>query len=310
MKLIEGPFADWPVPSGRAATTIGVYDGVHRGHQRVIADLGRRAAAEDLLLTVVTFRRHPAVVLAPDRVPPQITTLAQRLELLAGLDVDQVAILDFDETLRHQAPGDFVAQVLVAGLASAVVSVGADFRFGYRQSGDVAVLAQLGAVHGFEVVPVALVGESEPFSATRIRDALTRGDLNTAEALLGRSFELRGTVVAGDGRGRAIGVPTANLRLAPHQALPAHGVYAVRAGIGRPDRPAVANVGIRPTFNGSTTVVEVHLLDTDVDLYGVELHVEFVARIRDEQRFAGIDELVGQIRQDVSTARMLLGVSG
>ncbi len=307
MKLIDGPFAEWPAPSARAATTIGVYDGVHRGHRRVITDLGRRAAAEDLLLTVVTFRQHPAVVLAPGRVPPQLTTLAQRLELLAALGVDQVAILDFDETLRHLTPEDFVARVLVGGLASVVVSVGVDFHFGYRQSGDVAVLTRLGAVHGFDVVPVALVGESEPYSATRVRDALTQGDLTTAEALLGRPFEIRGTVVAGDGRGRAIGVPTANLRLAPFQAVPAHGVYAVRAGIGRPELPAVANVGTRPTFDGSATVVEVHLLDSDVDLYGVELHVEFVARIREEHKFAGIDELVSQIGRDVSHARVLLG---
>lgn len=286
--------------------TIGVYDGVHRGHQRVIADLRAAASERGLFTTVVTFRRHPAAVLAPDRVPPQLTTLQRRLELFASFGVEQVALLEFDEEFRSRSAESFVTDILVGALDTRFVAVGREFRFGYRQSGDVSLLEKLGAELGFAVVPVALLGDSAPISATRIREVLSRGDVAGAAQLLGRPFEVCGTVVRGDGRGRAIGVPTANLALPPQQALPASGVYAVTVGRGEDRFPAVVNVGVRPTFGGSATVVEAHLLDADVELYGTELCVEFVSRIREERRFDGIDELVDQIHRDIAAARTML----
>lgn len=309
MRIIEGPIAAWPRPEQGAAVTIGVYDGVHLGHQRVIGDLGSRAAEGGLLLTVVTFRRHPVTVLAPERVPPQLTTTRQRLELFHDLGVDQVALLDFDDEMRHLSPDDFVERVLVDGLDTGVVSVGEDFRFGYRQQGDVPLLAELGRVHGFDVVAVPLLGDAAPHSATRIREALAAGDLAEVERRLGRRFQIRGVVVAGDSRGRLLGFPTANLELHPHQALPAHGVYAVMAGVESSSLPAVANIGVRPTFDGSSLVVEVHLLDQEMDLYGKQLHVDLVAKIRPERRFDGKDDLIAQITADVASARSILATA-
>ena len=283
-----------------------MYDGVHRGHRHVISRLGERATSLGMELTVVTFRDHPATLLAPDRVPPQLTTRAQRLELFAELGVDCVALLDFDERTRRLSPEAFVGDVLVDALGVGLVSVGEDFRFGYRQQGDVALLTELGRRHGFVVDPVRLVGESSPFGATQIRASLAAGDIESVNHALGRPFQLRGLVVRGDGRGRSIGYPTANLRLAPHQALPKRGVYAVRAGVGAPELPAVANVGVRPTFDGVTEVVEVHVLDVDVDLYDRELQVDFVFRIRSERKFAGVAELVAQIARDAEAAAEVL----
>lgn len=306
MKVFEGPFEGWPTPERRSAITVGVYDGVHVGHQALIRSLGARTATADLDLVVVTFRRHPATVLAPQRVPLQLTTLEQKLDRFEALGVDTVGVLDFDERVRRLSAEAFVGEVLVASLHAAVVSVGTDFRFGYRQQGDIEALEALGLRHGFEVAPVELVGADEPVSATSIREVLANGDVAAAAEMLGRPFELRGVVVAGDGRGRSIGVPTANLALAPHQAIPRHGVYAVRVGVAGVEYPGVANVGVRPTFDGHHEVVEVHLLGVELDLYGTELAVAFVSRIRDERRFSGVDELVGQIGRDVAAAADLL----
>jgi riboflavin kinase/FMN adenylyltransferase len=317
MRLLEGPHRSWPIPERRSAVTIGVYDGVHRGHRTVIAALGRDAVERDLALTVVTFRTHPAAVLAPDRVPRRLTTLSQQLELFDELGVDQVAILDFDDALRHLPAEAFVTEVLVDALAAAVVSVGEDFRFGYRQQGDCALLARMGAAHGFQLAPVAIVGDGEgAFTASDVRDALADGDLGAAGRILGRRFAVRGVVVRGDGRGRAIGFPTANLRLDEAQALPSRGVYAVWVRVGDGVLPGVANIGVRPTFDGTVEVLEAHLLDLadrpegegseGIDLYDQEVDVEFVSRIRDEQRFDGVESLVAQIGADVAEARARL----
>jgi len=306
VKVLEGPFQGWPPGARRRAATIGVYDGVHLGHRHVITRLGESAARNGMDLTVVTFRNHPATLLSPERVPPQLSTLAQRLEQFAALGVDVVGLLDFDERLRRLPPEVFVADVLVAALDVGLVSVGEDFRFGYRQQGDVTMLAEMGSRLGFEVDAVPLVGNSVPFGATQIRRTLAAGDLEAVNHALGRPFQLRGVVVRGDGRGRSIGFPTANLRLAPHQALPGRGVYAVRTGVRAATWPAVANVGVRPTFDGVTETVEVHVLDRTVDLYDRELQVDFIFWIRSERRFAGVDELVTQITQDAELAAEVL----
>ncbi len=307
MIVLEGPFEGWPRSERGRAATVGVYDGVHRGHQHVISSLRAASTEADLDLAVVTFRRHPATILAPHRVPPQLTTLEQKLELFDQLGVVVVGVLDFDERVRRLSPEAFACDVLVEALNATVVSVGGDFRFGYRQEGDVASLTALGARFGFDVRPLPLVGDGEPISATAIRTALTAGDIDAVTAALGRPFQLRGVVVPGDGRGRTIGIPTANLQLVPHQALPRHGVYAVRTHVAGEVLGGVANVGTRPTFDGHREVVEVHVLDWDRDVYGTQLAVDFVARIRSEQRFSGVDELVGQIRRDVAAAAAILG---
>lgn len=307
MIVLEGPFEGWPRTARGRAATIGVYDGVHRGHQQVISSLRAAAATADLDLTVVTFRRHPATILAPQRVPPQLTTLDQKLEIFDELSVDVVGVVDFDERVRRLSAEAFVCDVLVEALNVAVVSVGDDFRFGYRQEGDVKALIALGARFGFEVRPLPLVGGDSPISATAIRVALAAGDIDAVTEALGRPFQLRGLVVPGDGRGRTIGIPTANLQLAAHQALPRYGVYAVRVHVGGEVRAGVANVGTRPTFDGHREVVEVHVLDWDRDVYDTKLGMDFVARIRNEQRFSGVEELVGQIRRDVAAAAAILG---
>lgn len=309
MKVVDGPHGSWPHPERRTATTIGVYDGVHRGHRAIIGALGEQARARDLALTVVTFRAHPAEVLAPERVPPRLTTLDQQLDQFASLAVDLVAVLDFDEELRRLSAETFVVEVLVEALECVVVSVGEDFRFGYRQEGDVALLRELGTTHGFMVAPVALVGDADgPFRASAIRAALADGDLGDAGRILGRRFAVAGTVGRGDGRGRSIGYPTANLELAPRQTLPKRGVYAVWARLEDGTSPGAANVGVRPTFAGDSDgdILEVHLLDTDRDLYDLAIEVEFVARIRDERRFDGVEELAAQIGRDVAEAARLL----
>ena len=317
MKLLEGPHQSWPSSERRSAVTIGVYDGVHRGHRALIAALGGHAAERELALTVVTFRTHPAAVLAPERVPARLTTLSQQLELFDELAVEQVAILDFDDELRNLPAEAFVTEVLVDALDAALVSVGDDFRFGYRQQGNCDLLVAMGAVHGFRVEPVAIVGDDEgPFTATGVRSALADGDLGAAGRILGRRFEVRGVVVRGEGRGRAIGFPTANLLLADGQALPRRGVYAVWMRVGDGTLPGVANIGVRPTFDGTTEVLETHLLDQphprdqgeggEIDLYDREVDVEFVSRIRDEQRFDGVAALVAQIGADVAEAKARL----
>ncbi|MBA2337727.1 MAG: bifunctional riboflavin kinase/FAD synthetase [Acidimicrobiia bacterium] len=309
MNLVVGPHGSWPHPERRAAATIGVYDGVHRGHRAIIGALGEQAGERDLALTVVTFRSHPAEVLAPERVPPRLTTLDQQLDQFAALGVDAVAVLDFDDELRRLSAERFVVEVLVEALECAVVSVGEDFRFGYRQEGDVALLRELGTTHGFMVTPMALVGDADgPFRASAIRAALAEGDLGEAGRILGRRFAVAGTVARGDGRGRSIGFPTANLELSPRQALPKRGVYAVWVRLDDGNAPGAANVGVRPTFAGDTEVLEVHLLDSDRDLYDQAMEVEFVARIRDERRFDGVDELAAQIGRDVAEAARLLAV--
>jgi len=302
--VLSGDPGRWsPVP-GPHAVTIGMYDGVHRGHQRVLAEL--RDADPDLPLAVVTFRDHPAIVLNPEEAPLLLTSVEQRLELLEASGAGVVAVIDFNERFRHTEAIDFVEQVVVRTLQARVVAIGADFRFGYRLGGDVALLEALGRAHGFTVRRVGIFEDGEPVRSTAIRRVLAEGDVASAWRLLGRPYQLRGVVVPGDGRGHTIGFPTANLDVDARMFIPASGVYAVECGPGDLRFPAVANIGVRPTFGGTTRVVEVHLFDYDGDLYGLELRVDFRAWIREERKFPDVDTLVAQITSDVATARMLL----
>jgi len=309
MKVMRGDPRRWgPAPSGGSAVTIGVYDGVHRGHQTVVADLAARAGAMGVSQrAVLTFDRHPLAVVSPERVPRLLTTIEQRLEVLESLDVDLVGVLPFEQ-IREMHPGEFIHQVLLGSLGVKLVVVGTNFRFGRDRAGDVASLQREGTRHGFEVDALELLrGDGAAVSSSAIRSLLHEGDAEGAERALGRPFELRGVVVTGDGRGRTIGFPTANLSFSEEMAVPARGVYASQVRVGDVFVPGVVNVGVRPTFGGETLTVEVHLLGFDGDLYGQKLGVCFKHRLRDERRFADVDALVVQINKDVDEARRVLG---
>ncbi len=309
MKVVTGPPRDWGLAERERAVTVGVYDGLHAGHRAVLARLRRRALELGGLETaVVTFDPHPLQVVAPEHAPRLLTGIGHRLELLEQTGVDLAAVLPFDEETRLLTPAAFAATVLAGALRARLVVVGEDFRFGYNRVGNVASLAELGDAHGFAAEILPLVGGQAPISSTRVRAMVAAGDVEEAAAALGRPHEVRGMVVPGDGRGRTLGFPTANVALPPGLAVPRSGVYAVRAGkMGEPLLPGVANIGSRPTFEGAGEALEVHLLEWTGDLYGATLRVAFVSRLRDERRFAGAGELAEQISADVAAARRRLG---
>jgi len=305
VKVLNGSPGSWPPSDQAQAVSIGVFDGVHRGHQKVIGDLRERAADDGLGITVLTFDPHPMSVVAPDRAPRLLATMDQRIDWLAELGVDQVGILPFHE-VRTMSPADFVDQVLVATLNATIVAVGADFRFGLNRAGDVGTLVASGAFR-VDIVDLLTAGTA-PVSSTKIRDFIAAGDVGQAADDLARPFTLRGTVIEGDQRGRGLGFPTANMFPPGELIIPAHGVYAGRALVEGEAHPCVVNVGVRPTFGGGTsTVVEAHLLDGDFDLYGKEIDVEFVARLREERKFESVDQLRTQIDADIAAGRAILG---
>jgi riboflavin kinase/FMN adenylyltransferase len=296
----------------RTAVTIGAYDGVHLGHRALLRDLIVRAEAADLTPVVVTFDRHPASVVRPDSAPPLLTDLDQKLELLAQCGIARTLVVPFDRARADESAEDFVTEVLVDTLEAQLVVVGEDFHFGHARRGNVALLRQLGLVHGFEVVGVGLTGEDEaPVSSTRIRSLVAAGDVVGAAALLGRPHEVRGTVVHGDGRGGPVlGFPTANLEISTDIALPADGIYAGRYT--RPDGTvyeAAISVGRRPTFYdpaSASVLVEAYLLHFEGDLYGEVGRVSFVSRLRDERQFDSVQALIDQMHQDVADTERLL----
>lgn len=301
--IVFGPDPrSWP-DLGATSVALGVFDGVHLGHRAVI-----RAAVENgRLPTVLTFGNHPATVLDPASAPSRLTSLERRLELISDLGVEVAAVIPFDDDLRLTGADEFIARYLVDGLRARHIAVGEGFRFGHGARGSVELLVARGVESGFgvtEVSPVRL-GDREVRS-TAIREAIASGDVEEAASFLGRPHEVEGTVVPGDGRGRTIGFPTANIDFDPLSALPRSGVYAVWVSSDGLREPGVVNLGVRPTFDGTRTTLEAHLLDWEGDLYGRKLRVEFVRRIRDEKRFDSIDELSRQIREDVGAARAVL----
>lgn len=304
MIVLQGPPETWEMPA-ESAVAIGVFDGVHRGHQRVIGalDADTRVA--------LTFGSHPAQVLSERGAPPQLTTLRERIRLLGEAGANTIAVLDFDESMVAMSPEAFVQRVLVDALSARSVSVGEDFRFGRDAAGSASTLEELGARSGFEVTVVPILEvDGEEIRSTRIRELVAEGDVATAALLLGRPHLIRGVVVPGAGRGATIGVPTANVSFPDGLAVPRRGVYAVYAEVDGTNLPGVANLGVRPTFGGESEVLEVHVLDGDYALSGKEIGVAFVARLRDEQRFDGVDELVAQIHRDIEAAGEYLdGVS-
>ena len=300
------------MPIGRLVA-IGNFDGIHLGHQAVLADAARDAHARGLEPIVLTFDPHPAAVIGR-AAPPMLTPLSRKIELVQRLQPDvRVVAQTFDHAFAAQSPEAFAEEVLVKQLATRLAVVGKNFRFGQGRAGDFEVLRALGDRLGFETRSHALVGDAlGTFSSTRAREAIASGDLDAASAILGRPHALTGLVARGDQRGRTIGFPTANLA-GSCEALPSFGVYAVvvdRLGEDDPVSHAaraaalatgVANIGVRPTVKeGAPPAIEVHLFDFDGDLYGARLRVHLLARLRGEQRFPGLDALRAQIAKDAA----------
>ncbi len=299
------------VPDPRLASCVvtwGVFDGVHRGHQEVLATLAAWARERGAPSVAVTFDRHPAEVLRGVDVP-LVCPLDVRLERIGLAGVDATLVLSFSKAFAENSAETFVADIIARRVGAKAILLGHDSHFGKDRAGDFDMLRALGARIGVEVracEPLAWRGR--PMSSSLVREAVAAGRLDDAAELLGRPFSLHGVVVAGDGRGRAIGVPTANVELR-HKVRPPRGVYAVRVPLGTREWPGVANIGVRPTVveNGRETV-EVHLLDYDGGaLYGRDLEVRFIARLRDERKFDGLDALKAQIAADIEAARRALG---
>ena len=301
------------VPGPGHAVTIGTYDGVHIGHQTVIASTGRLAAERGLRTAVVTFHPHPAAVLRPESAPLMLTDIDQRLDLLARAGVDTTLVVDFDVDQATETAEDFVRRVLVEWLTAKVIVVGDDFHFGKGREGNVELLNDLGRRFDFEVVGLDLLPHPDradvSVSSTALRRAVADGDVIAASRLLGRYHEVRGPVVTGDQRGRTIGFPTANVAVPRDRALPGDAVYA--AWYLRPDgsiHPSAVNIGKRPTFydNAEHSLMEAHLIDFDGDLYGEPARVCFVEKLRGERRFDGIEALRAQLADDIVEARAVL----
>jgi riboflavin kinase/FMN adenylyltransferase len=296
---------------GTTLIAIGNFDGVHRGHRAVLESAAARARLDGLLPIVLTFDPHPAVVLGKSG-PSLLTALDRRIELIGRVAPEiRVVVEPFTLELSKLSARAFVEELLLRDLGARVVLVGKNFRFGHGREGDVALLERVGNELGFSAVSTDLVADaSGPLSSSRVRKAIAAGDLGDAQAVLGRPHALSGRVVRGDGRGRTIGVPTANLE-SVLELRPPNGVYACLVDHVENDGSAkklgigAVNIGVRPTV-GAGPSVEVHVLDFDRDLYGQTLRLHLVERLREERRFAGIDELVAQIRRDLDAARQTL----
>jgi riboflavin kinase/FMN adenylyltransferase len=303
---------------GPSVVTIGNFDGVHRGHQEVLAHARARAAElGGLPVVALTFDPHPMAVLHPEHAPAAITAPAERAELLAAAGADAVLILPFDRDVACWSPQEFIDRVLVGTLHAKAVVVGENFRFGHKAAGHVDTLIAAGSQAGFEVVGLALAGDRQPWSSTNIRALIAEGDVEGAAEALGRPLRITGVVVEGDKRGRELGYPTANLPVPAGLAVPLDGVYAgwltvLEPAPGAPaydePLPAAISVGTNPTFDGLDRRVESYVLDRDdLVLYGARIAVDFVARLRGSQiRFESIDDLLVQMKADVDAARRIL----
>ena len=300
-----------PRLDGGSVVTIGAYDGVHLGHRALIGEVRQRAAQLDCATAVVTFDRHPATVVRPESAPKLLTDLEQKLELLAATGLDHAVVVHFDLARSEESAEDFVHEVLVGCLGARSVVVGHDFHFGHRRRGNVALLQQMGGELGFDVLGLRLIADpgADVYSSTRVRSVLLDGDVAQASLLLGRAHEVRGRVVIGDRRGKELGFPTANIAVPGEILLPADGIYA--GWYRTPDRQlhmTAISLGRRPTFyeHSESSLLEAYLLDFSGDLYGQPAAVQFVARLRGEERFDSVDDLKGQMRRDVEDARRAL----
>jgi riboflavin kinase / FMN adenylyltransferase len=294
----------------KPCVAIGVFDGVHVGHQAVIRQARDEARVRGGTSVVLTFDPHPQRILQPDKAPPLLTATAHKLRLIAQLGVDACLVLKFDQAFAGLAPEEFLDQLCRQADRLQVICVGTRFHFGHNRAGNIRLIERLAPRYGYtarEIEPVR-IGE-HLVSSTVVRQQVLRGHLDLAATLLGRPYSVLGTVQPGDHLGRQLGFPTANLN--PHQeALPPNGVYVVHARLGEQHLPAVVNLGTRPTVTGGThrRTLEVHLLDFDRDLYGQDLEVIFVAKLRDEQKFASLEALKHQISVDIAAARQRLNL--
>ncbi|MEJ2456360.1 MAG: bifunctional riboflavin kinase/FAD synthetase [Candidatus Thiodiazotropha sp.] len=309
MQLVRGLHNLRPDHRGCVAT-IGNFDGVHLGHQSVFRHLLEKGAELGLPTTVVTFEPQPREFFQAASAPARLTRLREKLQAIGEVGVERVVVLEFNKRLAAMPAELFVEELLVEGLGTRFLSVGDDFRFGSGRQGDFALLQRMGRINGFEVENMNTYKlDADRVSSTRIRELLTQGDFETARQYLGRAYRICGRIGHGDKRGRSIGFPTLNVNL-HRRVSPLHGVYAVKVD-GLDDRPVpgVANIGVRPTVEGDTRyLLEVHLFGFNRDVYGEHIGVEFVRKLRDEQRFENFEALRRQILLDADAARAILGV--
>lgn len=303
MELIRGLQGLRPRHRG-CVLSIGNFDGVHLGHQAVLGQLAEAGGKLNLPTLVVMFEPQPQEYFLGANTPPRLMRLREKLQALRRYSVDRVLVLPFNESLAHMPAAEFIERLLVQGLDARYVAVGDDFRFGHQRQGDFALLQAAGEQHGFQVVNMHSFNiDGERVSSTRIRQALAAGDMATATKFLGRSYRMTGRVARGAQRGRTIGFPTANLYL-HRKVTPVQGVFAVEMfGVEGEPQPGVANVGIRPTVDGTRSLLEVHLLNFSGDLYGRYVEVAFLKKLRDEKRFESLEALKAQIVHDAETAR-------
>jgi riboflavin kinase/FMN adenylyltransferase len=299
LKEITTPFA-------RSVITLGNFDGLHLGHQELIRKVIRRAKETDARSIVVTFRPHPLKILAPEKCPPLISIYEEKIRLFEKLGIDVLVKIPFTLEFAKMTPGDFVKGILCDMLGAKEIFVGFNYRFGRGREGNITTLKALGERLGFTVREVEQVSlDGEVISSTKIRHLLRDGEVEHAARLLGRTYTITGIVVKGDGRGKDLGFPTANI--APkHSIIPAHGVYAVRLFVRDRFYDGIANIGMRPTFDKNVLTVEVHVFDFNEDIYGEDISLYFIGKIRDEKKFGSAAELIHQIRADVGLARDLL----
>jgi riboflavin kinase/FMN adenylyltransferase len=302
---VDSAPGDW----GRSVITIGVFDGVHRGHQQIIGHAVRRAAELRERSAVVTFDPHPSEVVRPGSHPPVLTPQRRKAELIEALGVNVLCVIPFTVGFSRLTPAEFVHDVLVEHLHAQLVVVGENFRFGHRAAGDLMTLRELGAAFGFAAEGAPLVSEDgTTFSSTYIRSCVAAGDVRAAAAALGRPHRVDGVVVRGDQRGRFLGYPTANLETPPHTAVPADGIYAAWL-VRRGERLAAAvSIGTNPTFSGRERRIEAFVLDTTVDLYGEHVALDVVERLRPTERFDTVEALIKQMDDDVVQTRIILGL--
>lgn len=301
-----------PLTPGGAVVTVGTFDGVHRGHLAVLDVVRREAERRGARSVVVTFEPHPLRIINPEAAPRLLTTPEEKRELLEAAGLDHVVVLPFTRALANCSASEFVEEILIGRLRMVHLVIGYDHGLGRGRSGDVDALRRIGGEVGFgvDVVPAVLV-EGEPISSTRIRAALEQGDIAFAAAGLGRPYSLSGRVVRGEGLGRRLGFPTANLEVShPDKLLPREGIYAIRAALGEECLEGVLHLGPRPVFEGLSATVELHLFDFDRDIYGEALRVEFCAWLREILPFRSVADLVDAIRGDCAAARRLFAEGG
>ncbi len=298
-------------PGRPCGVTIGVFDGVHRGHQHLIGVLLERARPEELATVALTFNPHPRTVLRPGTAITYLTSLEERVELLQGQGVDSVGVVAFTSELAQLSAEDFLS-LLVQELEMRLLVVGPDFALGRNRAGTIGVMREIGERLGFRVEVAPLLAEAdEKVGSSAIRQALGAGDVERVGRLLGRPFSLRGPIVAGDRRGRALGFPTANIALGLDRALPAYGIFVTRAYVRESSHESCTSIGIRPTFDVEPRpVVETFILDFDEDIYGREMQIDLLRRLRGEERFASAEALIAQIHKDIENTREWFKANG